>query len=151
MTSSSRHSVPCHRQRGAALLVGLIFLLVLTLMGVSSMSTARLEQKMVANTQFSDWAFQAAESGIQATLTEDDIFVTETPDSNSDGIPDGISHSYGSTSTNTRYVGSGMVPIGGFSLDAGMAAHHYQLVSSAQAASGAESVHRQGFFKVGPG
>ncbi len=151
MTSTSRSLSPCRRQQGTALIVGLIFLLVLTLIGISTMSTARLEQKMVANTQFSDWAFQAAESGIQATFTENNIYVTVTPDDDSDGVPDGIGHSYGTTTTNTRYVGPGLVPIGGYSLDAGMAAHHYQLVSTGQAASGAVAVLRQGFFRIGPG
>ncbi len=150
MISTSRPCIPYRRQRGTALIVGLIFLLVLTLIGISTMSTARLEQKMVANTQFSEWAFRDAESGIEVTFTEADIF--GTLDSDDDGQYDVTLHTYGTTTkTGTRYMGAGLVPFGGFSLDAGMAAHHYEVTATGQAASGAVAVLRQGFYKIGPG
>ena len=44
-------------QRGAALFVALILLLVITILAVSTMGTARLELRMAGNSQFSLQAF----------------------------------------------------------------------------------------------
>lgn len=60
------------RARGMALVAALIFLLVLTILGVASMSGAHLQEKMAANLQEQTIAFQAAETGLRAG--EDWIF-----------------------------------------------------------------------------
>jgi type IV pilus assembly protein PilX len=52
-------------QRGAALVVGLLLLLVLTLLAISGMNTSTLELVMAGNTQFYQNAFQASETGIE--------------------------------------------------------------------------------------
>ncbi len=54
------------KQRGAALVVGLIMLLLLTLIGVAGMRNTLLQQKMVANTKDREIALQAAESALRA-------------------------------------------------------------------------------------
>lgn len=53
---------PKSKQQGAALVVGLIVLLIMTLLGVSSMGSATLELKMANNLQTHNYAFQAAQS-----------------------------------------------------------------------------------------
>ena len=53
-----------NRQRGAVLLVALVILVVLTLLGVSTMNSTQLEEKMAANNQELTRAFHAAESGL---------------------------------------------------------------------------------------
>jgi len=58
------------RQRGAALVVGLVLLMVLTVLAVSAMRTATLGLTMATNAQARESAFQLAESGIQATLRQ---------------------------------------------------------------------------------
>lgn len=50
---------------GAALVVGLILLVVLTIMAISSMNTASLDLIMAGNEQFRGRAFTAAETGIE--------------------------------------------------------------------------------------
>jgi type IV pilus assembly protein PilX len=50
-------------QQGAALVMALVILLILTILGVTAMSTSSLEQKMAGNIQDLTRAFQAAESG----------------------------------------------------------------------------------------
>ena len=55
-------------QRGNALMVSLVFLVILTTLGVSVAGTGRLELMMAANTQFGNQAYQAAESGIDSVL-----------------------------------------------------------------------------------
>jgi type IV pilus assembly protein PilX len=57
------------RQAGATLIVGLILLLVLTMLGVSGMNTATLEVQMARNTQLQQEAFQAAETGIDLSIS----------------------------------------------------------------------------------
>src|SRR5689334_5739850 len=54
-----------NRQSGAALVVGLILLIVITIMAVSSMNTASLDLIMAGNEQFRGRAFTAAEAGIE--------------------------------------------------------------------------------------
>lgn len=51
------------KQHGAVLVMALLMLFVLTLIGVSSISTTTMEEKMSGNTRNRHLAFQAAESG----------------------------------------------------------------------------------------
>ena len=52
-------------QDGAALITSLIFLTILTLLGMSSMGTALLENRMAGNSRDRNLAFQAAEMGMR--------------------------------------------------------------------------------------
>ena len=53
------------QQRGAVLIISLIMLLVLTLLGVTSMRTTVLEEKMAGNLRDKNTAFQAAETALR--------------------------------------------------------------------------------------
>lgn len=53
------------RESGAVLMVSLVMLLVLMVLGVSSMGTVILEEKMAGNMRDQDLAFQATEAGIR--------------------------------------------------------------------------------------
>lgn len=55
-------------QRGIALVMALVMLMILTILGLAAMSTASLEEKMSGNIQESTRAFQAAESGINRAI-----------------------------------------------------------------------------------
>lgn len=55
---------PC-AQRGMALLVSLVFLLLLTLIGLSSMQNATLQEKMAASVTLRNQSFQGAESALR--------------------------------------------------------------------------------------
>ena len=52
-------------QRGAVLIVSLVFLLIVTLIAVGSMRDTILEEKMAGNTRDRNLAFQSAESGVR--------------------------------------------------------------------------------------
>ena len=56
---------PKGSERGAALVIGLLLLLVLTLLAVSGMNSASLEFVMAGNEQYRTNAFQAAEAGVE--------------------------------------------------------------------------------------
>lgn len=57
-----------HSQHGAALITGLIFLVVLTLLALSATKSTSLEERMAGNARDQDVAFQAAEAGIRDGL-----------------------------------------------------------------------------------
>lgn len=54
-----------NRQHGAALITSLIFLSVLTILGMSTLGTALLESRMAGNARDRNLAFQAAEIGLR--------------------------------------------------------------------------------------
>lgn len=56
-------------ERGVVLVTGLIILVVMTILGVTSMQTTVLEEKMAGNLRDRNVAFQAAEAGLQVALT----------------------------------------------------------------------------------
>ena len=56
------------RQQGAALVIGLILLVVLTILAVSGVFTSTMELRMVRNMQSQERAFQAAEFAIEDAL-----------------------------------------------------------------------------------
>lgn len=63
-------------QRGIVLIVCLVILLVMTIIGVNAMGTSTLQERMASNSQNAMSTFQAAESAIQETLADGDVFST---------------------------------------------------------------------------
>jgi type II secretory pathway component PulK len=61
--------IAIHRQRGAALVVGLILLAILTLLGVAGVNIARGQLVMAGNEQVRSRAFQAAETGVERAVS----------------------------------------------------------------------------------
>ncbi len=65
-------------QKGAALAVSLIMLLVLTMVGVIGMQTTTMEEKMSGNGRDYNLAFQSAEIGLRAAETYLEGLITTT-------------------------------------------------------------------------
>jgi type IV pilus assembly protein PilX len=53
------------RQRGAALVIALIMLLVMTVLGITAMQVTRMEERMAGNSRDVNLAFQGAEAGLR--------------------------------------------------------------------------------------
>ena len=70
-TASQRH------QRGAVLAVSLVILLVLTLVGISSLDGSIMEGKMAANAQISTTTFQEADSAVRQTYYQEQLHVED--------------------------------------------------------------------------
>lgn len=78
------------QQKGMALLICLVLLLLLTIVAITAATQSTLQERMAANSQHQNIAFQAAESGIQgwiakylanpqiAVITTGEVFLTET-------------------------------------------------------------------------
>lgn len=64
-----------HSQHGAVLVIALVMLLVLTMLGVTALNTASLEEKMAANSQENNRAFQTAEAGLANAFGDPNAFV----------------------------------------------------------------------------
>ena len=62
MTARSTRYRP---QEGVVLVIGLIFLLIMTLIGVSAIQTTTLDEKMAGNSRDRSLAFQAAEAALR--------------------------------------------------------------------------------------
>jgi type IV pilus assembly protein PilX len=59
------YSISASSQRGMALLVTLVFLLLLTLIGISSMQNATLQEKMAGSVSLRNQSFQVAEAALR--------------------------------------------------------------------------------------
>ena len=58
--------ISSHRQAGVALITGLIFMVVLTLLALAAMRTTTLEERMAGNARDRDMALQSAEAALRA-------------------------------------------------------------------------------------
>jgi len=77
------HNAPL-RQRGAALFVSLMFLIILTLLGISAANVGIMQERMAGNVRETNEAFQLAE----ATLREIEQRLVEVGEGGSGGLGD---------------------------------------------------------------
>ncbi len=141
-------------QRGAALVVGLVLLMVLTVLGVSGMNTATLELTMASNAQFNQDAFQSAETGIDLVIARRS-FNTIPGDPGNVIAPTPLGDGSYSTQAVTTFEENTPVPDMGFSMGVGTSgaiqAYHFDIVSTGTGPRNARSTHNQSFYVVGPG
>lgn len=137
-------STPRARQSGAALIVGLVLMLALTVLGVSGMNMATLELTMANNSQAQQRAFEAAETGI-------DMAIAQPPNPSSPATfgwtaldADGTYE----TQADTDFVRTTLPPDGAFSTD--MAAYHFDTEATGRGSRNAVSTHTQSFYVIGP-
>ena len=67
-----------YKQSGAALFTALIFLMILTLAGVTALRNSGLSERMSSNAQMSQMAFNAAESAMDRYIAEYNYNVSAT-------------------------------------------------------------------------
>ena len=143
------------QQQGAALVVGLVLLLVLTVLGVSTMSTASLEVSMAGNDQFAENAFQLAETGLDLTLQTINAGAGVPPPNNPGICPPFnpaivVAPMNGSFQTLVCFLGD-IPDLSGSSSLGKIRQYHYRNDSQATAVQNqANSLHRQGLFVRGP-
>lgn len=77
-----------HTQRGTALVMTLVFLVLLTMLGITAINTSTLEEKMAGNSKDQNLAFQAAETALSAaeTWVESTTAATALNVNNTNGI-----------------------------------------------------------------
>jgi type IV pilus assembly protein PilX len=160
------------RQSGAALVVGLLLLLVLTILAISGMTTATLELQMAGNEQFQERAFQSAEAGIEQAIKAG-VYTTDpaaiaakyTNPTSIDPAPirglgtqvANCTNQGGATGRCEYFIrfdqASGVTPVpgGGYSLGTGLQAYHFVVDGMGVAERGAQSQNQASFYVIGPG
>lgn len=95
------------KQKGAALVVGLLLLVVITLLAIAGMNTASTELVMAGNEQFRGGAFQASEAGVEQQLLKLDTIApgSTTSVKKSQDLGNGTRYE-----TESTYRGEGTVP-----------------------------------------
>ena len=156
MTIQSKISLPraaAHRQKGAALVIGLILLMVLTLLAISGMNTATLELQMAGNAQYSENAFQASETGIETALREAKVLGVNTANIDPEktvAMPASTIDKYKILTRHTPENGVTKVPSGGYSMGVGkgFSAYHFDVTSTGTSSRSSTETHVQGFYVV---
>lgn len=151
---------PARRQSGAALVVGLILLVIVTVLAIAGTNTATTELAMARNNQNYENAFQAAETGLERAIARGNFNTTgHSIDSETLIIPDRL---HDSVQVEIEFEDTTIVPDKAFSLGAGsgIAAYHFNATATAESARAgggvetdrdASAVHTQAFYVVGPG
>jgi type IV pilus assembly protein PilX len=65
------HRKPLSKQRGSALIVGLIIVLMMTLLGITTLRTTALQERMAGNERDINVALQSAEAGLREVGQKD--------------------------------------------------------------------------------
>ena len=142
------------KQQGAALVISLMLMLVITVLAISGMNTATTELAMARNDQNYENAFQAAETGLAAALGQGSfdsmLGATVTPTITANEI----------VTAQITFEDSTPVPDKAFSLGSGSGVSAYHFIATAQAVSRRDpgaptdrdstAVHSQAFYVVGP-
>jgi type IV pilus assembly protein PilX len=145
------HSLPGARsQGGAALVIGLILLLVLTILAVSGVVTSTMELRMVGNQQEQERAFQAADLAIEQAMANP-LLSTSTPEVQAvTPVPGSSGDEYQYRLTFAGESPPGAV-LSGYSIGTGLIAYHFTVDATGTSSGGAQSRHAQGFYIIGPG
>ena len=152
MKTTQLHS----KQKGAALVVGLILLVVISVLAISGMSTATTELAMARNDQNYENAFQAAETGLEQALGQGSFNPAGTAN---------VTYIINSNDQVTAQIQPDgqptIVPDKAFTLGAGSSIMAYHFLATAQAESrrapgsttdrDSTATHTQAFYVVGPG
>jgi hypothetical protein len=142
------------KQQGAALVVGLVLLVVITVLAISGMNTATTELAMARNDMNYENAFQAAETGLEVALAQG-LFNTLAGATVTQTIS-----THDSVTAEIEFEDSSIVPDKAFSLGSGsgVAAYHFLATSTASSLRDpgnttdrdASAIHTQAFYVVGP-
>jgi hypothetical protein len=143
--------------RGAALVVGLLLLLVLTVLGTSGMVTAALELQMAGNAQWQERAFQAAEFALEQAIHTADLRTMDTV-ANARKFPaDGGEQAVPGSATDTyRYrlyfdsSAAGLPPPNASPEESALVAFYFVVEGTGTSARGATDTHEQSFYVVAP-
>jgi type IV pilus assembly protein PilX len=144
-----------HRyQQGAALVIGLLLLVLITILAISGMNTVTTGLALARNDQTYENVFQSAEKGLETALGQG-VFNTAAP-----VIVTPATSTNEVVTASIQYEGSTMVPDLAFSLGSGsgVAAYHFLVTSEAEyrfspgniTDRDATATHTQAFYVIGP-
>jgi len=142
------------KQSGAALVVGLVLLVVVTVLAVSGMNTATTELAIARNNQNYENAFQAAEAGLEQALAQGSFNTLANVN-----LAQNI-NANDSVSALIEFEDTTLVPDQAFSMGGGISAYHFIATATAESMRegtagnatdrDASAIHTQAFYVVGP-
>ena len=136
------------QQQGAALFVSLMFLFLMTIIGLNALNTSISDERMALNTQHQQQVFHAAESAINVIKRD----VTALEDAITTGTSNAVSYTQQSDVTanaTASYTGC-TTPAAGFSVG-DYVIHGFAINASASlGASSAQADHLQGVSLLAP-
>lgn len=145
-----------NKQQGAALIVGLMLLVVITVLAVSGMNTATTGLAMARNDQNYENAFQAAETGLEQAMSQASFSTAAGPIT----LPPPPISAHESVLASIQFEDSTLVPDRAFSLGVGSGISAYHFLATAAAKSlrapgsttdrDSTAIHTQAFYIVGP-
>ncbi len=134
------------RERGAALVVGLLLLVIITLLAVTGMTTANTELIMAGNEQQRQHGSRAAEIGIDVAIDEVETVGTSAGVCSKSGSIEVFGAPSDHYTTATTYVGSGgLVPGYGVNNAEG---NHFAIRAMGAGARGARTEIHQGVVVI---
>jgi type IV pilus assembly protein PilX len=136
-----------HRQKGAALIVGLLLLVIVTVLGVTAIGTANTELVMAGNEQFRERAAQAADAGIETVMMRLRQDVEPMPGNYDEKINIAIPSQGGDRfTTRADYVGESSISNNGSVFTTFI----YRVQSTGVSLRNANAVHETGAWTPGP-
>ncbi|MGI9239086.1 MAG: PilX N-terminal domain-containing pilus assembly protein [Woeseiaceae bacterium] len=147
------------KQQGAVLVISLLLLVVVTTLAISGMNTATTELAMARNDQNYEFAFQAAETGLEIVMSQGRFVPSPTPLDLGSAYVSGSLHD--EHTTTLTYEAPTLVPDNAFSLGVGSGISAYHFLASSESKSSrapgsttdrdSSALHTQAFYVVGPG
>jgi type IV pilus assembly protein PilX len=144
------HTIVRRRQRGAALVIGLLLLTVITLLAIAGMNSASVELILAGNTQVQAKAFQAAEQGIEQQMVAGKFIPGGTVASNgsASGSTTEASTTFSATMS-SDLNGAPQPAIWGNDLTT-FSTYHFQISSDGTSQRGTHTTHLQGVAVLAP-
>lgn len=143
-----------NKQHGAALVISLVLLVVISVLAISSINTATTELAMARNDMNYENAFQAAETGIELAISRGQYDPGATAN-----IAQVVTGNENVTGT-IQFEKSTFVPDKAFSMGGGASAYHFLATVTAESKRAgtagaatdrdASATHSQAFYVVGP-
>ncbi len=138
-------------QRGAALIVGLMMLLILTVLVASSMTTTFMEAQMAGNLQQAEYAFQAAESAADAEIAAGEPIMYDGDEVTGDVVRGTTTYNYPNAADPVATVGVDTVyRQQAFSSDTQVEVHFEVRAVADTTERAGRSVQRGGFYVLAP-
>lgn len=146
-------------QTGMALAIGMLFLLILTIIGLTAVRSTTQQARMAGNYQFQNAAFQAAESALRGFQRE----ARTNPSADTNALNAAINAGIGGTGqTRTYTLGGGITStatmvyrgegiMDEFSLSGKSAAQRFRIVANSTITNtNAQAQHELGLERIGP-